>query len=669
MKLYSLLLPSLALASRLNSRCTSPQDLANEDNTYDYVVTGSGPGGGTIATNLARAGHSVLLIEAGSDATSDIRTQILSLNSFSNEGVTWHFFVRHTDDEERTKRYNLLVWRLTSGEYWVGRDPTVDGHKNATRLGIFYPRGATLGGSAIVNAAATFLPSDSDWDYFDKGVGDGIWNGKKMRRIFERIEHNNYLPANTSGHGFNGWLQTNVADAKAYAASTIRNGVFQAALKMIGWNPDLVLDYLISDGNYLGPTRDQDQGLWGLPFHVTKNWKRFSPRDYILETLNVTSDNGSPKYPLHLHLNSLTTKVLFDECGGNGTKPQAVGVEYLQGRSIFRADPRHNSTTTGIKKQAFARKEVIVSGGTFSSPQLLQLSGIGPKALLQKFNISVVSDLPGVGRNLQDNYELPIISHSQVDISDKVDPNAPACTFGAPGDPCVDLWRNGSGPYARGGSNANAFLLKTAHAVEDERDMFLFSTGNFAFDGFAPDTKQNTSAGSPNTFSWSTVKMHPQNRAGVIQIQSADALDPPDVNLNYFAEGAETDLSSILDTIAFVRRAYRGTAAPAGPLEAVSPPCPAADVLDSGYCRDVEVDKQWIQDQAFGHHPTSTNSVGPDSNPLAVLDTRLRVRGVQRLRVVDASAFPRVPGAFPAVATYMLSEKATELVLEDANKF
>jgi len=117
----------------------------------------------------------VLLIEAGSDATSDIRTQILSLNSFSNEGVTWHFFVRHSDDEERTKRYNLMVWRLSSGEYWVGRDPTVDGHGNATRLGIFYPRGATLGGSAIVNAAATFLPSDSDWDYFDKGVGDGIW--------------------------------------------------------------------------------------------------------------------------------------------------------------------------------------------------------------------------------------------------------------------------------------------------------------------------------------------------------------------------------------------------------------------------------------------------------------------------------------------------------------
>jgi choline dehydrogenase len=489
-----------------------------------------------------------------------------------------------------------------------------------------------------------------------------------MRAIFERIEHNNYLPANTTGHGFTGWLQVNVADAAAYAASAVRLPVFQAALKLIGWNPDAVLDYITGDANYASPTRDQTQGLWGLPFHVTSNWKRFSPRDYILETLNQTSANGTQKYPLHLQLNSLATKVLFDECSGNSTKAQAVGVEYLYGKSLFRADPRYTrSNSTGVKKQAFARKEVIVAGGTFSSPQILQLSGIGPKALLQKHNISVISDLPGVGRNLQDNYEIPVIGHGKISLLDEVDANAPVCTQGAPGDPCVDLWRKGEGPYARGGSNANAFLIKTSHAVENERDSLLFSTGSFPFRGFKPDTKQNMSI-SPNTFSWSTVKIHPQNGAGVIQIKSTDPQDPPDVNLNYFAEGAEVDIPSMLDTVAFARRAYASTAAPAGPLQPVEPPCPAADIMESGHCRNEEIDRKWIEDQTFGHHPTSTNSVGPDSNPLAVLDTRLRVKGVERLRVIDASAFPRCPGAFPAVATYMLSERATELVLEDADK-
>jgi choline dehydrogenase len=175
MKLHTLLLfPVLALASPLQSHCTPSRADANETKTYDYIFTGSGPGGGTLATNLARAGRSVLLVEAGSDATSDIRTQILSLNSNDNANVSWHFFVRHSDDEERAARYNLLVWRLRSAEYWVGRDPTTEGHVGAEKLGVFYPRGATLGGSAIINAAATFLPSESDWDVFDEGVGDGL---------------------------------------------------------------------------------------------------------------------------------------------------------------------------------------------------------------------------------------------------------------------------------------------------------------------------------------------------------------------------------------------------------------------------------------------------------------------------------------------------------------
>jgi choline dehydrogenase len=173
MKLQHFILPALTVASPL--ACVPPQSGANSTSVYDYIVIGSGPGGGTISVNLAKAGYSVLLLEAGEDRSEDIRTQVLSLGSFSNTQATWHFFVRHSDDEARNARYNLLVWRLTNGEYWVGRDPSVEGHVGATRLGVFYPRGATLGGSAVVNAAATFLPMDSDWDYFDEGVGDGIW--------------------------------------------------------------------------------------------------------------------------------------------------------------------------------------------------------------------------------------------------------------------------------------------------------------------------------------------------------------------------------------------------------------------------------------------------------------------------------------------------------------
>lgn len=160
--------------------------------------------------------------------------------------------------------------------------------------------------------------------------------------------------------------------------------------------------------------------------------------------------------------------------------------------------------------------------------------------------------------------------------------------------------------------------------------MLMFATRNFVLRGFRPETKQNVTADPPSTFSWSTVKMHPKNGAGLIQIKSTDPQDTPDVNLNYFVQGAETDLGAILETVAFVRKTYASTEAPIGPVEPVSPPCLAVDILGTGFCRTVETDKMWIEDQVFGHHPTSTNSVGPDTNPLAVLDTRLRVRGVER---------------------------------------
>ena len=163
-------------------------------------------------------------------------------------------------------------------------------------------------------------------------------------------------------------------------------------------------------------------------------------------------------------------------------------------------------------------------------------------------------------------------------------------------------------------------------------------------------------------------KINPQNGAGVIQIKSSDPTDTPDINFNHFVQGAETDINALLETIAFARKSFARTEAPVGPLTPFEPPCPVDLIQEDGYCKDPSIDKDWIQSQIFGHHPTSTAAVGADDNPLAVLDTRLRVRGVEGLRVVDASAFPRIPGAFPAVATFLLSQKATELVLEDGAK-
>lgn len=637
-----------------------PHRPANSSNTYDYIVTGTGPGGGTIATNLARAGHSVLLIEAGSDQSSNLATQVMSFVGRSGPAAQWGFFVKHSDDEERTKRYNLLVWRLSDGSLWAGKYPGPVHDAGAQMMGVWYPRGATLGGSAITDAGAFFLPADSDWEVFNRGAEEEIWSAKDIRRLLVKVEHNNYLPNGTAGHGFRGWLQTTMGDRNVYPPTSLRTYIMRSMAKLMGLDPAKLVDYVTSDANFDGPDRDQTTGMWGLPFHATKGWRRFSPRDRILETLSYKHLNGSQRYPLKLQLNSLTTKVLFD----NATEtPKAIGVEYLSGTSVYSADLRWNSTIKGTLNRAYARKEVIISGGTFNTPQILQLSGVGPKSLLEKYDIKVVSDLPGVGRNLQDNYEVPIVGRAQIPLTT---PNN--CTFGQPGDPCLDLWRLGLGPYAQAGNNGFGAIHKTQHAPEDERDIFYFNSPG-VLRGFTPTGSNVTYPATPDppsTFGWQTVKMHPQNGKGVVQIKSTDPTVTPDINFHHFEAGADTDIPAIIEAINLARKSMKTTAGPVGPVTPVEPPCPYEDLDDEGACKDPAIDRQWVEDQIFGHHPVGSAAVGGDDNEMAVLDNRLRVRGVQRLRVVDASAFPRCPGAFPMASTFLLGEKASELVLEDA---
>lgn len=142
------------------------------DNTYDYIVVGSGPGGGPLAVNLAKAGHSVLLLEAGDDQTSDVTTHILSLG-IPIPTNRWDFYVKQYSDEAQTLKNNHLTWRRADGSLWVGNGSAAPA--DAKLLGVYYPRGATLGGSSVINAAGAVLPSQSDWDNIGRITGDRSW--------------------------------------------------------------------------------------------------------------------------------------------------------------------------------------------------------------------------------------------------------------------------------------------------------------------------------------------------------------------------------------------------------------------------------------------------------------------------------------------------------------
>ncbi|KAI1284088.1 GMC oxidoreductase [Xylaria sp. FL0933] len=595
---------------------------AAEATEYDYIVVGSGPGGGPLAVNLATAGYSVFLIEAGDASTATGFGQYPPV-------LTWDFFVNHyPEGDSKNNQYSHLTWKTPEGRYWVGQTGAPAG---STLLGVYYPRGATLGGSSMINAMCTWLPSDSDWNYVYELTGDETWKAENMRSIFTRIEHNNYMPNGTAGHGFNGFFQT-LMGAKVQA----QRGPLSGNKVMAAYASDLNLtmpmsDLLQRDPNVLDAARDTTSSIYGLVQHQYTNGGRYSSRDYIQAAQKNTS------IPLTVSLNSLATRVLFDttsassKCGSSSSKsaavPRATGVEYLEGKSLYAADSRRAAGATGVKKTVTARREVIVSGGAFNSPQLLMLSGVGPAEHLRQFNISVVADLPGVGQNLMDNQEMPIV---------------------------------GSGSAGTG--DAGVAMIRTSHPAHGtDRDMFLMGGQGFLFRGFWPDNQTaRLPAEPPQPYGVSMVKGSSVNNKGWVKLRSADPQDTPEINFNHYAAGAEYDLAAMKDVIAWVRRIYTRIG-----ITPVEPPCTTTGTPDAnGSCG--KDDEDWLHKQTFGHHPTSTNRIGADNDTMAVLDSKFRVRGVTGLRVVDASAFARIPGVFPVVSTFLISQKASDEMIAEA---
>src|ERR1700761_585565 len=188
---YSLIILSVVAAIR----ATAPSK-------YDYIVVGSGPGGGPLACDLARAGFSTLLIDAGEDlgddpANADIRNFYEAAN---DQHSRWDFWVKHSDDPARELKYDYTTWRLPDNSFYVGLDPP----EGAIHLGIQYPRAATLGGCAMHNAGFCSLAQDDDWNIIAKKTGDVSWDASNMKQYLPKIEKNLYMPKGAAGHGFDG---------------------------------------------------------------------------------------------------------------------------------------------------------------------------------------------------------------------------------------------------------------------------------------------------------------------------------------------------------------------------------------------------------------------------------------------------------------------------------
>ena len=452
------------------------------------------------------------------------------------------------------------------------------------------PRGRVLGGSSSINGLIYIRGQSQDFDRWQQ-LGNAGWSAKEVLPYFRMSEDNER--GSDEWHGAGGPLGvSDLRDRHPLAEAYVE------AARQCGYP---------INADFNGATQE------GAGFYQTtmRRGERSSTAVAYLAPVRSRSN-------LKVVAEALAMRVLFDG-------RRALGAEYEVG---------------GARRIAIANAEVIIAAGAFNSPQLLQLSGLGPGELLHSHGIPVVADLPGIGSDLSDHYFARLILRCREALS--LNDAARRWHRGVAALVRYALFRRGY--FAIPAISAGCFLRAhpSAETPDIQASIALYSVQNIG-DALHP-------------FSGVTAVctlLRPESR-GYVRIKSADPRQAPAIDPNYLA--SRKDCDTMIAGVRALRRIVQAPAMAQRIAEEVEPG-PACDSDDDllDYVR---------RRGSTVYHPVGTCRMGQDER--AVVDERLRVRGFEGLRVIDASIMPLVVSGNTNAATIMIAEKGAAMVLEDA---
>ncbi len=455
---------------------------------------------------------------------------------------------------------------------------------------VFTPRGKVLGGSSSINGLVHIRGQREDFDEWAR-LGNAGWGYAEVLPYFRKSE--DQYSGESVYHGAGGPLSVSaLRDRHALCDA------FIAAAGEIG----------VPRNDDFNGVRQEGAGYYDA---TARNGRRVSAAVAYLRPARKRRN-------LRVITEARVTRLRFD-----GSR--ATGVDYQLG---------------GVAHAARAHREVLLCGGSFNSPQLLQLSGVGPATLLERHGIRVHLDSPGVGDGLQDHFYVRTVWKCTQPITFN-DDFASLTRRIALGLRYALLRR---GPLTVSAGYAGAFVRTRPELSRPDVQLYFI---NFSTD------KMGTALHPFSGFTASMSPLRPESR-GAVRIKSANPLEAPAIQYNYLS--TDDDRRTVVEGLKTMRRLMQ-TEAMRGYVLAEHAPGAGVRTEDEwlGYARQVG---------GTVYHPTSTCRMGED--PLAVVDERLRLRGLAGLRVVDASIMPNVVSGNTNAATIMIAEKGADMILADA---